>query len=356
VGNLVNRTLVFAWREFAGKAPEGKLSQADNEFVASQGGKFSKAGELLERVQIKEALHLIMQAGKEANAYFQKNEPWRTAKEDKAKCSASIYVLLNQVKDFAIALEPFIPHTSATIFKQLAIAPRKWNDLGKLSLPAGHALGKPEILFRKIEQKELEGFAARYGGTQKERDEKAKASAPKHPSKEQKPKAEKPAPAPVAPISETEIDFEVGKIIEIARHPNAEKLYVEKVQMGGGEVRQIVSGLVPYFQETELLGKSALIVKNLKAATLRGVESQGMLLAAENAESKLELVSPQNEPGAKAAVAGAHNKPPAREITIDQFFTVKLEVKAGALLANGKPLQVGGKPILLHIVKDGKVR
>ena len=159
----------------------------------------------------------------------------------------------------------------------------------------------------------------------------------------------------VAPISESQIDFEVGKILSVERHPKAEKLYIEKVQLGSGEIRQVVSGLVPFFTAEELAGKSILLVKNLKAAVLRGTESQGMLLAAENAEGKLEVVSPLAEPGAKATIEGAASSP-LPEITIDQFFTVNLEVKAGILLANGKRVLVDGQPVKTETVLDGKVK
>lgn len=340
IGNLVNRTLVFSQREFGGKVPEGSLSDEDKAFLSSQNEKFSKAGELLEGVQLKDALHLVMQAGKEANAYFQKNEPWKAAKENRERCSAAIYVLLNQVKDLAIALEPFVPNTSAAIFRQLALQPRKWDDLGKLSLPAGHALGKPEMLFRKIEQKELDLLASKYGG---KKEVPAKAAAPKT------------APKKVEPIPPSSLDLEVGKILSVARHPSAEKLYIEQVQLGNGETRQIVSGLVPYCKPEELEGRSVLIVKNLKPALLRGTESQGMLLAAENASGSLEVITPSAEPGAKAAIEGESGAP-ASEITIDQFLTVALAVKEGILLANGKPVLVGGKQVRTRKVLDGKVR
>ena len=291
---------------------------------------------LLGKVQLKDALHLTMHCGKEANAYFQKNEPWKTAKENREKCAASIYVLLHQVKDLAIALEPFVPHASAEIFKQLNIEPRKWDDIGKLSLPVGHLLGKPEIIIKKIEQK-------------------------------------KEGKAPVA------IDFEVGKIVSIARHPDAEKLYVEQVLMGDGE-RQVVSGVVPYYKEEELLGKLVVIVKNLKPAVIRGVESRGMLLACEK-DGVLEVLSPVGaKPGDKVTIEGAEAGTTASagasaaagtaagasaaagsaaalpEITIDQFLTVKLEVKDSHALADGKKLLVNGAPIKTEKVAEGKVR
>lgn len=150
IGNLVNRTLVFTGREFEGKVPQAILSETDKSFANEQNTRFAQIAAHLDKMQLKEALHLAMHCGKEANAFFQKNEPWKTAKSDRAKCAASIYLLLHQVKDLAIVLEPFVPNTSAAIFKQLAIEPKNWDDVGKLSLPVGHTLGKPEILFKKI--------------------------------------------------------------------------------------------------------------------------------------------------------------------------------------------------------------
>ena len=334
IGNLVNRTLVFCQREFEGKVPEGKLNEQDKEFVASQNAKFAKVTQFLERVQLKDALHTAMEAGKDANGYFQKNEPWKTAKTDRERCAASIYVLLHQVKDLAIVLEPFVPFTSAAIFRQLNAKQEKWDGIGKLSLKSGHQLGKPEILFRKIEDKELQKLAAKYSGKQV-KEEMKEASA--------------------GGIDPGLIDLEVGKIISIERHPNAEKLYVEQVQMGGGEVRQIISGLVPYCKEEELLGKNVIIVKNLKAAALRNKTSNGMLLAVEH-EGKLEVLSPKEaKPGDKVEISGIKRQP-GHEITIEHFLTMKMEVKGGIAYADGKELKVNGKAVKTETVKDGKVR
>jgi len=381
IGNLVNRTLVFTQREFGGKVPSPEFCADDKTFMESQNAKLAEVGALLERVQLKEALHLAMHCGKEANAYFQKNEPWKAAKEDRAKCAASIYVLLHQVKDLAIALEPFIPNTSAEIFRQLNIAPKKWDDIGKLSLPAGHQLGKPEIIFRKLEQKQIDALAQKFSGKQVKTEGAAadgkKAAQPAGKAQGAagaKPEqASKPAPAPVEPIAASAIDFEVGKITAIRRHPNAEKLYVETVQMGDGE-RQIVSGLVPFLKEEELLGKTVVIVKNLKPAVLRGVESQGMLLAAEK-NGVLEVLSPAGaKPGDKVTIeeeAGANAPAPSQPaafplpscsaaalpmITIGQFLTVKLEVKDFHALANGRKLLVAGAPVKTGKVSEGGVR
>jgi methionyl-tRNA synthetase len=337
IGNLVNRTLVFTYREFMGCVPEAELSETDMLFAKEQAQRFSEVGAFMGKMQLKDALHLAMHCGKEANAYFQKSEPWKSAKEDKARCAASIYVLLHQVKDLAIALEPFLPGTSAEIFKQLNIAPKKWDDIGKFSMPAGHKLGKPEIIIKKIETKKeaVQGAAASADG--------------------KKPAAGQPGGKQAEPLAASAIDLEVGKILKITRHPNAEKLYVESVQMGDG-IRQVVSGLVQFLKEEELSGKTVVIAKNLKPAILRGVESQGMLLAAEK-DGVLEVLSPAGaKPGDKITIEGEPAQAAPQQITIDQFLTVKLEVKDSVALANGKRMLVSGEPIKMEKVADGKVK
>ncbi|MCX8198376.1 MAG: methionine--tRNA ligase [Candidatus Micrarchaeota archaeon] len=334
IGNLVNRVMVFSERMFASKVPNPSLEEEDNSFLKSQSCLFLQAERHLERVHIKDALHTCMQAGKEANAYFQKNAPWKAIKENPARCQTSIFVLLNQVKDLAIALEPFLPHTSASIFKQLNMPPRKWEDIGKLSLQPGHLLGKPEILFRKIEPKQLQELAARFGGLSQ------------------------PSASKEGAGLGFDLDLEIGRIIDVKKHPNAEKLYIEKVEMGGGEIRQIVSGLVPFYRQEELVGQNVIIVKNLKPAVLRGAESRGMLLAAEDDEGRVEVIFvPGSTPGEKLEIEGSSpTRQPSQQITLEQFSSLKLEVKGKIFHANGKMVLAGGSPVKTRTISDGKVR
>ncbi|HQT45299.1 MAG TPA: class I tRNA ligase family protein, partial [Candidatus Micrarchaeota archaeon] len=320
IGNLVNRTMVFTAREFQSIVPEATLSPEDKAFIESQNKLFAEAGGLLEKVQIKEALHLIMHAGKQANAYFQASEPWKTAKENREKCQATIYVLLNQARDLAIALEPYLPNTSKSIFEQLGTKPGKWAEIGTLAIKPGGKIGKPGIIFRKIEAAELAKLAGRFSGSQAEDARRAKeqenAKNNGKPGDQNAKKqgagaadAKKPAEKPPEPpITEQNIDLEVGIIEKIERHPKADKLYVEQVKLSDG-TRQIVSGLVPYYKEEELLGKKVIVVKNLKPANLRGAESKGMVLAAENEQGVVEIISPEGaRVGAKVIIG---NKPPA---------------------------------------------
>ncbi|MEK6979464.1 MAG: methionine--tRNA ligase [Candidatus Micrarchaeota archaeon] len=339
IGNLVNRTLVFAQNNFDSVIPESKatdLADADTVFIAEQKQKISMITELLENVKLKDALHHTLALSSSANKYFQDNAPWKLVKEgddSKKRCGTVISVLLHQVKDLAILLEPYLPQTSAAMFQQLGSSPRKWDDLGKLSLAGGTKLGIPAILFKKIEQKEVEALQQKYAGKQGE--------------------------AKLPDITFSDFDIEVGEITDVQKHPNAEKLYIEKVQLADG-VRQLVSGLAKYYLPEQLLHKRVLVVRNLKPAVLRGVKSEGMLLAAENKEGLVEVVSPKkSKVGEKVLLVGGAVQKPKSEIDIDDFFKVKIIVEnQKVVVAEGKEnkqLATKSEPIHTENVIEGKV-
>ncbi|MCX8196931.1 MAG: methionine--tRNA ligase [Candidatus Micrarchaeota archaeon] len=334
LGNLVNRTLVFAHRQFDGIVPPPQLSDEDIAFLRQQKEKFDQVSHLLEHVQLKDALHVVMQISKEANGYFQRNQPWQTAKENNVRCATTIFVLLHQLKDLAIGIEPFLPFTSKSIFEQINSPQKKWEDIGNLSIQPGHKLGAPKILFHKIEDSQLASLSVRYGAKTKEL-----------------------PTGQFSVIPESWLDLEIGQIMSIRRHPSADKLYIEQIRLGGGEERQIVSGLVPYYKPEELEGKKIVLVKNLQPAVIRGVESQGMLLAVQDKDGNLEVLSADAPVGAKASISQGASQPfsqPAK-ITIEQFFTVKLEVIDGIFFANGKKVLFDGKPLTTKKVLNGKV-
>ncbi len=327
LGNLVNRTLVFIKNNFEDKIPEAKeLRDDDREFLETQKDVIAKIEKELDNVSIREGLHIVVgNFAKNANRYFQDNEPWKTIKEDRERAATVLNVLANQVKDAAILIEPYLPQTSDAIFNQLGldVSERKWDNLEK-PLEAGHKIGEPAILFRKMEDKEIETLKKKFGGVQ-----------------------EKAGPTFM------DLDLEVGEIIEVKRHPDAEKLYIEKVKMAEGE-RQIVSGLVPYFQPDELLGKKIIVVKNLMPAKLRGVESQGMLLVAEDSEGNLELLSSDAWKLGEKVTLEIEGKPKPH-IDIKEFAKIKLEVKDGKVLADGDQLYISGKELKTEKIKEGKV-
>lgn len=346
VGNLVNRTIVFLTNNFEGVVPKPRLEESDQKFLMDQAQAAESVRALLDEMKIKDALSQVMHFAKNSNRYFQDNTPWAAIKEDPGRAGTLLYVLINQVKDLGILVEPFMPNTSENIFRQLNIEPRKWRDLGKLSMDAGHNIGKPEILFKKIDEKMMKEIA-------KEKKNLAQASLP----------------------SFSDLDLEVGEIISCEKHPDAQKLYIEKVRMGDGE-RQIVSGLAEHYFPEELIGKKVVIVKNLRPAKLRGVESAGMLLAAmgrEQAHPKegkgagpeqdaVEvLFVEKSEVGEKVmlksgTVSHKGKKHAAKkEIDINEFRKIKIEVTDFKIMCEGKQLAIDDEELKTINVKKGDV-
>ncbi len=319
IGNLVNRTMVFIKNNFEGKVPFGELNVEDEKFLAEQKEVIGKVENAMDAMKIKDGLQHVMEFGKNANRYFQDNKPWELVKSDKVRGGVVLYVLANQIKDLGILCEPYLPGTSAGIFKQLGIEAKKWDDLGTLSLESEHVLGEPAILFSKIEKKE------------------------------------KPVEKPVEKkeeVSFVDLDLEVGEIISVEKHPDAERLYVEKVKLGDGE-RQVVSGLVEHISAKELMGKKVIIVKNLAPAKLRGVESEGMLLVAEEGET-IEVLEPEAEVGTKVLAQWIKSKP-KEQITFKEFSKVKFRVRDWKVSAEGRQLIAGKKLIKTRKLSDGKV-
>ncbi len=338
LGNLVNRTMVFLHNNFEGVVPREKLEQSDQEFFQLQAKVIEETQTFMNQMKIKDGLSQSMHFARNANKYFQDNKPWVLVKENPIRAGTVLYVLINQIKDLAILIEPFMPFTSENIFRQLNIEPRKWRDLGKLTIDSGHHIGKQEIIFRKIETKEID--------------------AEKKPSE--------------SPPSFADLDLEVGQIISVEKHPDAEKLFVEKVQLSDGE-RQIVSGLSSYYLAEELVGKKVVIVRNLKSAKLRGVESQGMLLAAEGREiappkdgnagaieqDVVEAIFVGNcQIGEKVVLKGT--KPTTamekkKEIDIKHFQKIKINVSDFLVMSEGKQLVAGKEEIKMKNVLKGDV-
>ncbi|MEM2909341.1 MAG: methionine--tRNA ligase [Candidatus Bilamarchaeaceae archaeon] len=329
LGNLVNRTLVFIANNFDESVPRaGELNENDKMFMETQKETISKIESELERCSIRTGLHLIVGCfAKNANKYFQENEPWRLIKTDRERAATVLNMLVNQIRDMAILIEPYLPYTSSEIFRQLNLDPseKKWDRIGK-PLREGHRIGIPKILFTKLEDRDIAALKKRFGGGQ----EKTTSSI-------------------------AELDLEVGVITEVTKHPNAEKLYVERVKLGDEE-RQIVSGLVPYCREDELLGKKVIIVKNLMPAKLRGIDSNGMLLVVEDAAGNIELLPPgEGEVGDKVVAEGVEPKP-KKFITIKDFEKIIFEVRDWRALADGIPLLIRGKVLKTEKIREGKIK
>ncbi len=312
LGNFVNRTLTFTKRYFDGRVPEKELTDADDSLIGEVSDRIAKVIELLERCREREALREVMNISRLGNQYFQENEPWNLVKPEaggdgRKRCATVMNVCCNLVRTLAVVIEPFLPFTSEEVFRQLdleADVPRIGYKM-HLDLEPGHAIGELKVLFRKLEDDEIDGLRKRFSAG----------------------KAESEKPAPVERMDEFPADLRVGKVISVEDHPDAGKLYVLKVDVGS-EQRQLVAGLKAFLPRENILDKKIVVVCNLKPAKLRGVESQGMLLAAEEKGGKRValLEAPDSDPGDEVTLKGVPNTEPFGELGIDDFFRLSFVI------------------------------
>jgi methionyl-tRNA synthetase len=355
--NLVNRTLQFVVRFYGGVLPAARPDEDLWKTVREVEGEIQS---MLERVDLRDAFRRIFALSSVGNKKFQDGEPWRGVRESPEETAGLIWNLTYLVRDLAILASPYIPETSNRILATLGIATASWSDLGKLD--GIGRIEKPDLLFARLEDKPVEEMRARFSGSQQER---AAAAAG-------------PGPAQIAARFRESVDLRAAKIVEVKRHPDAEKLYIETVDLGT-ETRTIVSGLVPYYREDELLGHTIVLVANLKPAVLRGIESRGMLLAAQAMEGEggrspaaaggvggrkpasegktVEVLFVDHaRPGDRITVAGGTGAVPAQEIDIDTFFAMPITAEDHRVQVGDAGLECGGKPVLTVKVSNGRVK
>jgi methionyl-tRNA synthetase len=341
LGNLVNRTLQFVARFYEGTVPEGTPDEGFWEEVRKAEAEIAA---LLEKVELREAFRKIFALSSIGNKKFQDGEPWKGIRENPGATASLIRNLAYLVRDLAILASPYIPGTAERIAGFLGTGTITWADLG--TFKGIGKVEKPEILFARLEDKEIDALRVRFSGTQKERKDAADAAAAAAPA---------PSPAEIAGRFRTQVDLRVARIVEIRRHPDAEKLYVETVDLGT-ERRTIVSGLVPHYKEEELLGRNVVLVANLQPALLRGVESRGMLLAAQEAKTVEVLFVDHAQPGDPVVLSGGVAAAAPGEIDIDTFFTMPIAVESFRVTVGDAALECAGKPIVTTKVAKGRVK
>jgi len=358
LGNLVNRTLTFISRYYNGIIPEGT---PDTAFWKEVADREQEASELLERADLRDAFRTIFSIADLANKRFQYEEPWKARIDNSQKASSLMRDLCYVLKDLAIMTYPYMPSTAKRLasFLGIEIGQGKlgWADLGLKG--EFQRIKKHEVLFNKLEDELIASLRVQYSGSQKEREEK----------EEQNRKNEGKLPASIEKNQNNRfdqiIDLRVARIIKIERHPKADKLYIETLDDGSGSERVIISGLVPFYREDELLGKNIVLVNNLKPAKLRGIESAGMLLAAstkslEGNEIVEVLTAPNAKPGERVLLEGSsienlEETISKENIDIETFLTIPLYAKDGYAWSEGQRLMVRGEPIRLEKVMDGKI-
>jgi|YNPBryunderm2012_1023409.scaffolds.fasta_scaffold00465_11 methionyl-tRNA synthetase len=293
LGNFVKRAVDFCNTRFGGSVP----AECTLEDWQALGKEFhellQKIDEAYEGFHIRDAAFLTMEVARHANRYLTEAAPWKTYKEDPAIAAKSIAISLNLCFTLGVLFEPILPHTSRKIFDMLGInSPICWHDAKTPYLKAGHRLsGKSEILFRKIEDREIEAELKKIDELVKA----AEADEAKKQADAQKPKSEIAPLKPQITIEDFEkIDLRVGTVLASERVPKADKLLKLTVKLGEEE-RTILSGIAEHYTPEEMVGKNIVVVANLAPRKIRGIESHGMLLAVEDAQGKLNVVELHGE-------------------------------------------------------------
>jgi methionyl-tRNA synthetase len=383
LGNLANRTLAFVQRFYDGVIPAGK---PDRDFWAEVKKLEAQAGEHFERAELRDAFRTAFQIADIANKRFQAAEPWKARTAEPEKAASLLSDLCYVLRDLSIIMHPFMPAAMATLAGILGKSVGKdglsWKDLGKLE--GLDRISEVGVLFKKLEADHIEAMRDKFSGSQKERAErdtaekssaakgKAEASAEAGNASQSKPEvaatktetAPKPVPYADLPVEERFeklIDLRVAKIVKIERHPKADKLYIETLDDGSGQERVIISGLVPFYKEEELLGKHIVLVNNLKPAKLRGIESKGMLLAASfdgvDGKEVVEVIDASwASVGTRLVLTGQNPDLPAEEqIDVDAFFSVPIRAVGGSVQIGSKALEADSRVCVTVKVLDGNV-
>ena len=369
LGNLVNRTLLFVNKYYEGKIPDAPV---DEELWTKVRALEAKITENLEWANLRDAFHQIFEISDIANKAFQDGEPWKTRNENPEAAAKLIHNLCYVIKDLMIMAHPYIPQYAEQILSYLGKqisepcygeAPvaggLNWSDLGKTE--GLDKVGETAVFFTPLDQKTADAFREKFSGSQAERKEKAEGKQKKEKKQEKKaepavlPEAEQPA------HFAKNIQLKVAKIVKVDRNPDSDKLYVEHLDDGTGTDRVIQSGLVPYLKEEDLLGKHVIIADNLAPRKMRGIESRGMLLAAdyndENGKECVELITaPWAEPGTKVVLDGDDvNAEKPAEIQADTFFQIEIKVNNKTVQIGGKNLTAAGKALSTEKTVNGPV-
>ncbi len=279
-GNFVNRALVLTHKYFEGVVPErGELTAFDDETIVKLKALPKKIAASLEQYKFREALNTMMELARLGNKYLADTEPWKLIKEDENRVKTILNISLQIAANLAVVSEPFLPFTSKKLQAMLGIADLKWADSGNVNLlENGHQIDKPSLLFEKIEDEIIEKQVQKLEDTKKENELAAKTIP------EQKPE--------VAFDDFMKMDIRIGTILEAEKVKKSKKLLKLKVDTGIDQ-RTLVSGIAQYYDPDAILGKQVCMLLNLAPRKIMGIESQGMILMAENIDGTLSFLKPE---------------------------------------------------------------
>ena len=282
LGNFVNRALVLTHKYYNGVVPEvGELTDYDKEILAELPKMKVALEDNIETYRFREALKEAMNIARLGNKYLADTEPWKVVKTDPERVKTILNVALQIVANTAVAIEPFMPFSAEKITSMLAVGKLEWDMIGRSDLvPAGHTIGKAELLFEKIEDDVIERQV------KKLEDAKAANLAANAEVPEQK--------ESVTFDDFGKMDIRVSTVVAAEKVAKTKKLLKLTVDTGI-DTRTIVSGIAEYYTPEELIGRQILVLVNLLPRELKGITSQGMILMSADATGRLTLLAPTDK-------------------------------------------------------------
>jgi methionyl-tRNA synthetase len=259
----------------------GELTNFDNETIAELLTYKEKTEKALDTFHFREALKEAMNIARLGNKYLADTEPWKVIKADEKRVETIMNICVQITANLTIVLEPFMPFTAKKIGKILNIEPLSWNNLGKVNLiNSGHIIEKPFLLFDKIEDSEIEKQINKLLDTKKANEnDNIKVT---------------PAKDEISFDDFVKTDIRIGTILEAEKVPKTKKLLKLLIDTGIDK-RTVVSGIAEYYKHEDIIGKKVSILVNLSPRKIRGIESHGMILMAENHNGELSFISPDKD-------------------------------------------------------------
>lgn len=279
-GNFVNRTMVLTNKYFGGKVPaKGELSDYDKQTIEEIRLFPERIGRSIEQYRFREALNELMNLARTGNKYLTENEPWKTIKTDEARTATVLNISLQICAELAVLASPFMPMTAEKLAKMLNMQPVAWFEAGSTELlPENAEINAPELLFEQIDDKAI---ALQIEKLQQTKKDNALSEASVEAQKES-----------ISFDDFAKTDIRVGTILSVEKITKTKKLLKLTVDTGIDK-RTIVSGIAEYCKPEEIIGKQVSVLVNLAPKNIKGIESHGMILMAENPDGSLCFVSPE---------------------------------------------------------------
>lgn len=279
-GNFVNRTIVLTHKYFEGKVPQrGTLNELDTQTIEQIKQYPEKIGRSIEQYRFREALNELMNLARLGNKYLTENEPWKTIKTDPERTATVLNISLQICANLALLSEPFLPFTAEKLREMLNQDKAFWYQAGNSELlEEGKQINPAQLLFEQIDDKQIEAQLEKLQQTKKA-NELATATV-------------EPQKANIEYDDFAKMDIRVGTILAAEKVAKTKKLLKLTIDTGIDK-RTIVSGIAEYYSPEEIIGKQVSVLVNLAPKALKGIESQGMILMAENLDGSLSFISPE---------------------------------------------------------------